>query len=94
MVKKSKGFRVRTRKKLRQRAGVRPAITKFLQELDIGQNVVIEQEPSSQKGMPYGKFKGKVGTIIEKRGNSYIVKTRIGNSTKLIVSRPEHLKII
>ncbi|MBU5537253.1 MAG: 50S ribosomal protein L21e [Candidatus Aenigmatarchaeota archaeon] len=94
MVKKSKGFRTRTRNKLKQQPSVRPAITKFLQKFEIGQKVAIEPEPSSQKGMPYPKFKGSVGKVIGRRGNSYIVEINVGDSRKLIISRPEHLKAI
>jgi len=91
MVKKSKGFRSRTRKKLTQKL-VRPAITKFLQEFDVGQNVVITLEPSSHRGMPFPRFKGKCGKIVEKRGKSYIVEIIEGGKVKKIISRPEHLK--
>ncbi|MBI2005253.1 MAG: 50S ribosomal protein L21e [Candidatus Aenigmarchaeota archaeon] len=94
MVRKSKGFRTRSRHKLTQRPSVRPAITKFLQDLQIGQTVALEMEPSSHKGMPYPKFKGSIGKVVAKRGRSYIVKINIGNSIKTIISRPEHLKPI
>lgn len=94
MVKKSKGFRTRTRHKLRQKPSFRPPITKFLQEFKTGQSVALEMEPSSHKGMPYPKFKGAVGKVIARRGSSYIVEINIGDSKKLIISRPEHLKVI
>jgi len=92
MVKKSKGFRSGTRRKLEQKS--RPAITRFLQEFDIGQNVVITLEPSSHKGMPFPRFRGKMGKIVGKRGRSYVVNIKDGNKTKQIISRPEHLKAI
>lgn len=94
MVRKSKGFRTRTRHKLRQIPSVRPAITKFLQEFEVGQSVALEMEPSSHKGMPYPKFKGLTGKVIAKRGSSYIVEINVGDSKKTIISRPEHLKAI
>lgn len=92
MVKKSRGFRSRTRKKLKQKA--RPPITKFLQDFNIGERVIILQEPSSQKGMPHPRFKGRVGKIVDKRGKSYIVEIIDGNKVKKIISRPEHLRLI
>lgn len=94
MVKKSRGFRSGTRKKLKQKPGYRPSITKFLQEFEIGQKVLIALEPSSQKGMPHPRFKGKVGKIIGKRGKSYIVEIKNGNKVKKLISRPEHLRLI
>jgi len=94
MVRKSRGFRQSSRKKLGQKPSYRPPITKFLQEFQEGQDVVIALEPSSHKGMPYPRFKGKVGRIVGNRGNSYIVEILDGNKTKKIISRPEHLKAI
>jgi large subunit ribosomal protein L21e len=94
MVKKSSGFRAKTRHKLRQKSGYRPPITKFIQEFKKGQCVVFVPEPSSHKGMPHLRFKGKTGKIIDKRGNSYIIEFIDGNKRKIIISRPEHLKAI
>ena len=91
-MKKSKGFRAKTRQALKQKPAYRPAITKFLQEFNIGQRVVVEQEPSSHKGMPHSRYKGKTGKIIGKRGKSYIVEITDGNKVKKLISRPEHLK--
>jgi len=94
MVKKSRGFRARTREKLTQKPAYRPAITKFLQEFKRDQKVVILQEPSSHKGMPHPRFKGKIGKIIDKKGKSYILEVIDGNKVKRIISRPEHLKAV
>ncbi len=94
MVKRSRGFRSRTRKKLKQIAGYRPPITKFLQEFDIGQKVVIDIEASSQKGVPHPRYVGKVGEIIGKRGKSFIIKIEDGGTVKKIIARPEHLKVV
>lgn len=92
MVKKTRGFRSRTRNKLGQKVGYRPPITKFLQEFEVGQNVIISQEPSSHKGMPFPRFKGRAGKVIGRRGSSYLVEIRDINMTKTIISRPEHLR--
>jgi large subunit ribosomal protein L21e len=93
-MKKSRGFRSKTRQALRQKPAYRPAITKFLQEFNIGQRVVIEQEPSSHSGMPHPRYKGSIGKIIAKRGKSYIVEITDGNKVKRLISRPEHLKVM
>ena len=92
MVKKSQGFRVKTRKKLAREARYRPLITKFIQKFNIGEKVIIDQEPTSFKGMPFSRFKGMVGEIIEKRGRAYVVKVKVGKKIKKVISRPEHLK--
>ena len=94
MVKKSRGFRAGTRKKLTQKPAYRPSITKFLQEFRKNQRVVVALEPSSQQGMPHPRFKGKIGKVIGKRGKSYIVEILDGNKVKRLIARPEHLKSI
>jgi large subunit ribosomal protein L21e len=53
---------------------------------------MIAQEPSSQKGMPFPRYKGIVGKIIGKRGKSYLVEIVVGKKRKTIISRAEHLK--
>jgi large subunit ribosomal protein L21e len=94
MTKKSRGFRAKTRFKIRQKVAYRPTVNKFLQEFKRDQTVVIVQEPASQRGMPHPRFKGKSGKIIEKRGKSYIVEILDGNKVKKLIARPEHLKAI
>lgn len=92
MVKKSRGFRSGTRRKLRQKPSKRPAITKFLRAFKHGEKVMILPEPASQKGMPFPRYKGKVGVVVERRGRSYLVEIVDGKKKKTIISRPEHLK--
>ena len=94
MTRKSRGFRQGTRKTLSKKPYERSPITIFLQIFKEGQNVVILPEPSSHRGMPFPRFKGKSGVVVGKRGNSYIVEIVDGNKVKTIISRPEHLKAI
>lgn len=94
MGQKSNGPRRKTRKKFEQPATYRPTITKFLQEFSEGQKVAIYQEPSSHRGMPFRLFRGKVGTVVGKRGKAYVVEMYDGNKLKKIISRPEHLKSV
>ncbi|HDH91522.1 MAG TPA: 50S ribosomal protein L21e [Candidatus Aenigmarchaeota archaeon] len=93
MVKKSRGFRTRTRKKLKAKIR-RKGITRYLKEFSVGDKVVIKIDPSSHKGMPFPRFKGKVGRIVGKRGRSFIVEIRNGEKLKKVISRPEHLELI
>ena len=94
MVQKSKGKRRRTRDLLRRRAREKTPITKYLKEFKKGSKVVLSPTPSSYHGMPFRRFFGKTGRIIEKRGKSYIVKIKDGKKEKDIIVRPEHIKAI
>jgi large subunit ribosomal protein L21e len=92
MTKKSRGFRHGTRQKLSKKRSERLAITKFLQKFKVGDKVVISQQPSSQDGMPFPRFKGRTAIVAEVRGRGYVLEVKDGNKKKFIISRPEHLK--
>jgi len=93
-LKKSKGYRARTRhlfkKNVRDKGKRR--LSKILVQHQTGNRVVIKIDSSVQKGMPHRRYYGKVGTIIDKRGRSYIVNVTQGDKIKEIVVRPEHLE--
>ena len=91
MVKKSNGLRRHTRRKFKSEVRSKFKVTPYLREFRVSDRVAIKFDPSSQKGLPGRRFKGKIGTVKEKRGDSYIVEIRDGNKTKIIISRPEHL---
>jgi len=91
MVKASKGFRRSTRSKLKKKVRQKFKVTEYMKEFKSKDKVVIKIDPSSQRGMPFPKFKGKVGEVKEKRGKAYVIKIRIGKKVKEIISRPEHL---
>jgi large subunit ribosomal protein L21e len=63
-----------------------------LQSFDNGEKVIIFPEPSSQKGMPFLRYKGNIGKVVERRGQGYLVEIDDGGKKKIIISRPEHLK--
>ena len=93
-MRKSKGYRAGTRrllkKKPRERGKIR--ISKLLYEYPPRSRVVIKIDPSVPKGMPHKRYHGKIGTIIDKRGRSYIVSVTQGEAIKEIIVRPEHLE--
>ena len=93
-MKGSKGYRSGTRrlfkKEPRERGKIR--LSKLLYEYQPSNRVVIKIDPSVQKGMPHRRYHGKVGTIIDKRGRSYIVSVTQGDAVKEIIVRPEHLE--
>ncbi|MHA1969383.1 MAG: 50S ribosomal protein L21e [Candidatus Hodarchaeales archaeon] len=94
MVKKSKGTNFRTRRifsKHPRKRGL-PSLSSMLATYEVNSRVNIVIEPSVQKGRPHRRFHGKTGLVLEKRGKSYLVEVKDGNSVKQIITRPEHLK--
>ncbi len=93
-MRRSKGPRRKTRKKLCKRIRERGKIyvTRALQEFNIGDYVAIKIDPSVHKGMPHPRFHGRTGKVIERRGRAYIVEVRDGGIIKKVIALPEHLK--
>ncbi|MCK4313450.1 50S ribosomal protein L21e [Candidatus Bathyarchaeota archaeon] len=93
-MKKSKGFRAGTRRLLKKKPRERGklSLSKLLYEYELGGRVVVVIDSSVQKGMPHRRYHGKVGTVIEKRGRSYVVSVTQGKALKQIIVRPEHLE--
>jgi large subunit ribosomal protein L21e len=93
-MKKSKGYRSRTRKLLTKpprRRGMEP-LGPLLYRYVEGEQVSVQINPSVHKGMPHRRFHGKIGTILEKRGRAYIVEVRNGKQVKKIIALPNHIK--
>ncbi len=92
-MRKSKGYRAKTRDllKLTPRERGKTTLSKLLYNYKEGETVVVEINPSVQKGMPHRRFQGRKGVIITKRGRSYVVHTQEDSVIKEIIVRPEHL---
>jgi large subunit ribosomal protein L21e len=93
-LRKSKGYRAKTRRLLRKspRERGKMQLSKLLHEYPPGNSVVIKIDPSVQKGMPHRRYHGRVGTIVGMRGKSYVVSVTQGDAVKEIIVRPEHLE--
>jgi len=92
MVVKSHGPRKRTREKFRKLKRV--AVNEFVKKFEIGDKVIIDIESSSSKGMPFRRFQGLYGKVIDKRGRAYLIEIKDGNKLKTIIANPEHLKAV
>ena len=94
MARKSKGYRSRTRKVLRRspRERGKSGLSRLLRRYEPGSKVCIKIDPSFHKGMPHRRYHGKIGTIRDKRGRSYIVEVKVGGKEKTLIVRPEHLE--
>jgi large subunit ribosomal protein L21e len=42
--------------------------------------------------MPHRRYHGRVGTVLNKRGRSYVVSVSQGDALREIIVRPEHLE--
>ena len=76
---------IRTRGKLK--------FSRYFQELNKGDFVIISQEQSVLSSFPK-RFQGRTGVVEEKRGQNYIIKIKDGNKNKKFLIKPIHLKKI
>lgn len=90
---KSHGERRKTRYKLKKSSRKRglSAVSKAIQEFEIGDMAHIIIDPSVHKGMPNPKFHGRTGMVIARRGRAYLMSVRDGNATKEVIVYPQHL---
>jgi large subunit ribosomal protein L21e len=93
-LRKSRGYRSGTRRLFKKdpRERGKMKLSKLLYEYQPGSQVIVKIDSSVQKGMPHRRFHGRVGTIVNKRGRSYVVSVSQGDAVKEIIVRPEHLE--
>jgi len=94
MVTRSHGIRVGTRRKfskrIREKGKVR--IAAHLQKFEVGAHVLIMPDSSQHRGMPFRRFCGREGKIVERMGNSYLVGIKDGGKFKKVICAPIHLR--
>jgi len=93
-VKKSKGYRRSTRRlstKASRDKG-RPKLGKLLIAYEVGSQVIVKVDSSTQKSLPHRRFHGKIGTVMAKQGRGYVVSVPQGDAVKEIIVRSEHLE--
>ncbi len=89
MVKNSKGTLSGNSRKLRGRLNL--TVCEQVRTFEVGAKVVVRQCAASS-GQPHMRYKGKHGTIVERRGSCYLVQIRDGGKTKQLVASPIHLQ--
>ncbi len=93
-MRRSRGFRNKTRRTLSTSARQRITITRRLAEIPTGSAVVVKIEPSVQNGMPHPRYQGVRAEVLEKRGAAYVLAIKDKNKPKTLIAYPEHLKVM
>jgi len=95
MVKKSHGYRTRTRglmtKRIREKG--LGSLSRVLVDFEEGQRVDIVIDSAFHKGMPHKRYQGKTGIATGTRGRAVLVDVGLGKATKSLIIRPEHLRV-
>ncbi len=93
MAKRIGGSRRKSRSKMTKKVSEKGkiSISRYFQEFKKGDKVTIKIEPSVHKGLPDAVFQGRVGEILSKRGECYILKVVDGSVEKKLMVHPIHL---
>jgi len=91
MVRSSKGLKHGTRRKFKRGMREKFTVEKLIKEFKPQTKVIIKIYPSSQT-FPSPRYQGLVGTVLARRGKSYIISVKKGNKEKKLIIRPEHLQ--
>ena len=94
MAKRSKGFRSKTRRKLKKELKEKFKPTDYLKDFKENDKIYIYINSSSQSGMPHRRYQGLTGKVTGKRGRAYLVNVFLGNREKTLIVSPEHIKAI
>lgn len=66
-------------------------LSRFLQNFEEGDKVLLKAYSSYQKGLFCLRFHGKIGEVIGSQGDCYKVNIKDGNKAKMCVVHPVHL---
>jgi large subunit ribosomal protein L21e len=67
-------------------------VTKLIKKFNIGDKVVIVPK-GNFRNIPHPRYRGRVGTVVEKRGLAYVVEIPVSSSTKRKLIVPQmHLE--
>lgn len=67
-------------------------MSRFMRDYKVDDKVIIQIDPSQQKGMPHRRFHGRVGTIEKVYMRSLVLTLMMGSKLKKVITRLEHVK--
>ena len=94
MVQRKGSRRRKSRHKLlkSRREKGKMSLVKFLQQFNVGDQVLLKAEPSYQKGAYHYKFHGLSGIVTGARGRCYTVSMSDQGKQKTLIVHPVHLR--
>ncbi len=64
----------------------------LLREYQIGQQALVIIDPRQHKGLPHRRYHGKVGIVKNVGRRSVTLDIKLGNKTKTLITRLDHIK--
>lgn len=94
MVKASGGLKRGTRRKFKRDLRAKFTVEKLIKEFKPNDKVILKVDPTSRSGFPPPRYLGFNGIVKSKRGKAYVVVVKFEKKEKIIIVRPEHLKLM
>lgn len=92
MSKRSTGlFSGRTRHLARHHKPSMLSIKTIIKEFDVGEKVAVVPK-GTFRDIPHPRYRGKIGTVLGKRGSAYVIKVRTMNATRTLIVPAKHLE--
>ena len=92
MTKRSQGlFAGRTRHLARHHKPSTLSVSERIKSFNNGDSVAVIPK-GNFKNIPHPRYRGKIGKVIERRGNSYVVELKIMDSVKRLTIPALHLR--
>ncbi len=94
MVTRIGGFRRKSRNKLRKplKDKGKISLTRYFQEVNIGDKVCLKAEPAYQNGMYNPVFHGKIGIVSSKKGRCFEILIKDRDKEKTLIVHPVHFR--
>lgn len=86
----SHGFRHKSRKVMTKKNP--RGVSFLLREYHEGQQALVIIDPRQHKGLPHRRYHGKVGKIINVGRRAVTLHVKLGNKTKTLITRFDHIK--
>ena len=64
----------------------------MLREYHVGDRALVIIDPRQHKALPHRRYHGKVGTIKEVGRRSITLDVKLGDKTKTLITRLDHIK--
>ena len=64
----------------------------MLREYSVGDRALVIIDTRQHKGLPHRRYHGKVGTVKEVGRRSIILDVKLGEKTKTLITRFDHIK--
>jgi large subunit ribosomal protein L21e len=92
MSKKSQGLLVgKTRHLARHHKPSTLSVSTFIKSFKIGDKVAIVPK-GNVRNIPHPRYKGRIGTVLEQRGDAYIVEVKIMSAHRKLIVPSLHLE--